>query len=57
MVSMMNEDFRNIIRIHEHEGWVYLEIEAQHDGHKVFSTVKVERGVFKYHLVASGLLA
>lgn len=48
----------NILRIVDHgDGKLYIEIEAKHDGHKVCSTVVVERCVFAYHVKASGILS
>lgn len=57
MLSQDGEAFPNILRIHTHGTFIYLEIEAKHDGHKVCSTVKVERAVFVYHLKGSGILS
>lgn len=53
---MDGEAYPNILRISEHGGFVYVEVEAKHDGYKVCSTVKVERAVFSYHLKGSGIL-
>jgi hypothetical protein len=49
--------FPNILRIYAEGRMVYVEVEAVHDGHKVTSTVVVERAVFRYHVVGSGVLS
>ena len=56
MYSQDGEAFPNIVRFHRHDGMVYIEIDAKHDGTKVSSVVKVEAAVLRYHLIASGLL-
>ena len=57
MLSQDGEAFPNVLRIVEHGNYVYVEIEAKHDGVKVCSTVKVERAIFAYHMKASGVLS
>ena len=56
MLSQDGEAFPNVLRIHTHGSYVYVEVEAKHDGQVIHSTVKVERAVFRYHIVASGVL-
>jgi hypothetical protein len=57
-VSEGSRDYKNILRIYDiGDAYIYIEVEAQHDGHKVCSTVKIDRGRFKHDLIASGVLS
>jgi type IV secretory pathway ATPase VirB11/archaellum biosynthesis ATPase len=49
--------YPNKLTITEHNGRVFVEVSAVHDGHQVVSTVVVERVVFAYHIKASGILS
>ena len=49
--------YPNILRIYSEGRNVFVEVEAIHDGHKVVSTVVVERAVFAHHIKASGVIS
>ena len=47
----------NKLSIHTHDNHVYIEIKAVHDGAMISSVVVVERAVWRYHMIASGVLS
>ena len=49
--------YPNKLRVYQEGNLVYIEVEAVHDGTKVCSVVIVERAVFRYHIVGSGILS